>query len=154
LGWSRLGDQIDHVNNDLVVGIQIETAEALANIDDILSVPGLDMAVVGNDDLSIGMGIPGQLDSPEYLQAVENVIASCRKHGILPGIAGGEPTWVRYWHDKGMRVFWCAADIVSMWNATRNGISAIRGRLAAEAAADSPFPATADQAGRKLGYSK
>ena len=154
LGWSKLGDQIDHVNNDLVVGIQIETAEALANVDEILSVPGIDMAVVGNDDLSIGMGIPGQFDSSEYLQAVETVIAACRKHGVLPGIAGGDPTWVRYRHDKGMRVFWCAADVISMWNATRNGIDAIRGRLAAEAAADLPFPAATVNAAKKLRYSK
>lgn len=154
VGWSRLTDQIEYVNEKLMVGIQIETAEALANVDDILSVPGIDMAVVGNDDLSIGMGIPGQLDHPDYLRAVETVIASCRKHGVLPGIAGGDPTWVRYWHDKGMRVFWCAADVVSMWTATRNGIDAIRGRLAAEAAAESPFPVAANVLEKKLRYSK
>jgi 2-keto-3-deoxy-L-rhamnonate aldolase RhmA len=154
VGWSRLTEQIAHVNEDLMVGIQIETAEALAAVDDILSVPGIDMAVVGNDDLSIGLGIPGQLDSPDYLRAVETVIAACRKHGVLPGIAGGDPTWVRYWHDKGMRLFWCAADVVSMWTATRNSINAIRGRLAAEAAADAPFSAAADPAEKKLRYTK
>ncbi|MGV8139663.1 MAG: aldolase/citrate lyase family protein [Mangrovibacterium sp.] len=54
-----------------MVGIQIETAEALANLDGILSVPGIDIAVVGNDDLSLGMGIPAQFDSPEYITAVK-----------------------------------------------------------------------------------
>lgn len=152
VGWPRLTDQITHVNEELVVGIQLETAEALANVDAILSVPGIDMAIVGNDDLSIGMGIPGQLDHPDYLSAVETVIASCRAHGVLPGIAGGDPTWVRYWHEKGMRVFWCAADVVSMWNATRDGIAAIRARLAEDVSPDAPFTSTVGQQGKKIQY--
>jgi len=140
MGWPHVTEQVAYVNEQLVVGIQIETAEALANLDDILSVPGVDIAVVGNDDLSLGMGITGQLDNPRYLAAVETVIAACQRHGVLPGIAGGEPTWVRYWKDKGMRVFWAAADICSMWDATRKGIAAINASLAAETAPDSPFP--------------
>lgn len=154
LGWPKLSEQIAHVNQQLVVGIQIETAEALADIDNILSVPGIDMAVVGNDDLSIGMGIPGQLDHPRYLKAVETIIAACRKHGVLPGIAGGDPTWVRYWRDKGMRVFWCAADVVSMWDASRKGIAAIRGSLDAKASPKSPFDADSPKTARRIRYSK
>jgi 2-keto-3-deoxy-L-rhamnonate aldolase RhmA len=153
LGWPKVTDQVEYVNEQLVVGIQIETLEALEDVDNILSVPGIDMAVVGNDDLSIGMGITGQLDHPRYLQAVETVIAACQKHGVLPGIAGGDPTFVRYWRDKGMRMFWCAADVVSMWQATQNGIAAIRTGLEAETAPNSPF-AAADETARKVGYSK
>ena len=154
MGWPKLTEQIAHVNEQLVVGIQIETAEALADVDAILSVPGIDMAVVGNDDLSIGMGIPGQLDHPRYLKAVETIIAACERHGVLPGIAGGDPTWVRYWRDKGMRVFWCAADVVSMWDATCKGMSAIREGLAAKPAPKSPFAAASRKAARQVRYSK
>jgi 2-keto-3-deoxy-L-rhamnonate aldolase RhmA len=154
MGWPKLTDQIAYVNEDLVVGIQIETAEAFDDVDNILSVPGIDMAIVGNDDLSIGMGIPGQLDHPRYLKAVESIIASCRRHGVLPGIAGGDPTWVRYWHDKGMRVFWCAADIISMWDGCRRGIAAIRSGLAAKSSPKSPFPAAAKKTVKRIRYSK
>lgn len=153
LGWPKVTDQIDYVNKNLVIGIQIETAEALADVDNILSVPGIDMAIVGNDDLSIGMGIPGELDNPRYLRAVESIIASCKKHHVLPGIAGGDPTWVRYWRDKGMRVFWCAADVVSMWDASRKGIAAIRVGLDAKASPKSPFAGSV-KSGRKIRYSK
>jgi 2-keto-3-deoxy-L-rhamnonate aldolase RhmA len=153
LGWPKVTDQVEYVNEQLVVGIQIETVEALNDVDNILSVPGIDMAIVGNDDLSIGMGIPGQLDHPRYLQAVETIIAACQKHHVLPGIAGGDPTWVRYWRDKGMRVFWCAADVVSMWQATRSGIDAIRVGLDAQNAPESPFVAAAKMTGQ-VSYSK
>ncbi|MEI6970321.1 MAG: aldolase/citrate lyase family protein [bacterium] len=154
MGWPKLVDQIAHVNKELVVGIQIETIEALADVDNILSVPGVDMAIVGNDDLSIGMGIPGQLNHPRYIKAVETIIAACRRHGVLPGIAGGDPTWVRYWRDKGMRVFWCAADVISMWDATRKGMAAIKVGLAAKTAPKSPFPASAGKKAVRVRYSK
>jgi 2-keto-3-deoxy-L-rhamnonate aldolase RhmA len=140
MGWPKLTDQIAHVNNELMVGIQIETAEALANVEEILSVPGIDVAVVGNDDLSLGLGIPGQLDNPKYLKAVEKIIATCHKHGVLPGIAGGEPTWVRYWHDRGMRMFWCAADIISLWSGTQRAMAGVREGLKAKTPPKSPFP--------------
>jgi 2-keto-3-deoxy-L-rhamnonate aldolase RhmA len=129
MGWGHVTEQIEYVNRDMVVGIQIETAEALANLDDILSVPGVDIAVVGNDDLSIGMGIPGQWESDEYRAAVVRIIEACRRHGVLPGIAGGDPAFVRYWAERGMRVFWAAADICLMWGAARQSVTALRGAL-------------------------
>lgn len=128
-GWPSVVDQVAYVNRDLVVGIQIETAEALADLDPILSVPGLDIAVVGNDDLSLGMGIVGQWESPEYIKAVERVIAACRQHGVMPGIACGDPEKVRFWVERGMRAFWYAADICLMWLAARERMAALRSAL-------------------------
>ena len=131
LGWPSVADQIQYVNEQLVVGIQIETAEALADLDGILSVPGLDVALVGNDDLSIGLGIPGQLDHPDFLAAVRRVIAACIRHGVLPGIACGDPARLRFWRDEGMLFFWVAADICLMWEAARRQMRALRDALAA-----------------------
>lgn len=115
MGWSSVKEQIERLNEDTVVGIQIETAEALEDLDGILSVPGVDIAVVGNDDLSTGMGIPGQFASEEYRGAVMRIIEACQKHGVLPGIAGGDPEVIRYWAERGMRVFWVAADVCLLW---------------------------------------
>ena len=124
MGWSNIKDQINHFNNNFVVGIQIETA--LANLDDILSVPGIDIAVVGNDDLSLGMGIVGELDNPKYIAAVKEIIAACNRHNVLPGIACGDPEKVRFWKDQGMRVFWSIADLPSMWAYTQKAYTDIQ----------------------------
>lgn len=129
IGWAKPQDQIEYVNRDVVLGIQIETAEALTNLDDILSVPGIDMAVVGNDDLSLGMGIVGQLQHPDYVVAVERIIATCNRHGVLPGIAGGDPQFVTFWAQRGMRMFWAASDVYALWQGIQSQIGRVRGAL-------------------------
>jgi 2-keto-3-deoxy-L-rhamnonate aldolase RhmA len=130
VGWKSVAEQIECVNRDLVVGIQIETVEALDDLDGILSVPGVDIAVVGPDDLSAGMGIPGQLTAPEYVAAVERVIGACRRHNVLPGIAGGDPAAVRQWIERGMRAIWYAADVCLLWQAATQQLSKLHEALA------------------------
>ena len=129
LGWGSPREMVDAITANLVVGIQIETAEALADLDGILSVPGVDIAVVGNDDLSLGMGILGELENPRYVKAVESVIAGCVRHGVLPGIACGDPQRMKFWADKGMRVFWSATDITLMWAAAKSLMRSIKATL-------------------------
>ncbi len=132
MGWGSPAEMVEAVGKNLVVGIQIETAEALADLDGILSVPGIDIAVVGNDDLSLGMGILGQLDSPRYIEAVDRIIAACDRHGVLPGIACGDPARMRFWKEEGMRAFWAATDICLMWSAAQAQMEAIRAALTGE----------------------
>ena len=129
MGWESPGAMVKGITDTLVVGIQVETAEALDDLDGILSVPGLDMALVGNDDLSLGMGIVGRLEDPRYIAAVERMIAACNRHGVLPGIACGDPQAMRRWADKGMRVFWAATDITLMWAAGRDLARGIQAAL-------------------------
>ncbi|MGV8096428.1 MAG: HpcH/HpaI aldolase/citrate lyase family protein [Mangrovibacterium sp.] len=129
VGWKNPLDQLKFFYENFVVGIQIETAEALDNLDSILSVSGIDIAVVGNDDLSLGMGIPAQFDSPEYLAAVKKIISACTRHNVLPGIACGDPVKIKFWKEQGMRVFWAASDIMSMWLYTKQNYEAIREQL-------------------------
>ena len=129
LGWERPLEQLDYFNRDFVVGIQIETAESIDNLDDILSVPGVDVALVGNDDLSLGMGIPTQTDKTEYIETVKKVIATCNKYGVLPGIACGDPKKIKFWQDQGMRLFWAAFDVISMWQHTKNLYKSIQQEL-------------------------
>lgn len=130
MGWSSPIEQIERLNNDTVLGIQIETAEALADLDGILSIPGVDIAVVGGDDLTMSMGIPGQTAGPEFRDAVEKVIAACNRHGVLPGIAVGDPSLARDWIERGMRVVWYAVDVCLLWQAARDRIDLLRAELA------------------------
>ncbi|MCL2617288.1 MAG: aldolase/citrate lyase family protein [Defluviitaleaceae bacterium] len=69
----------------LTIG-QIETKVAVDNVDEIAAVPGLDVLLVGPNDLSIELGFPGDLLNPVQLEAIAKVAAACKKHGKYFGL--------------------------------------------------------------------
>ena len=68
----------------------IETATGLENVDAIAAVPGVDVGWLGHFDLTNFLGIPAQFDHPRYLDAVERIVAACRRHGKTPGFMAGD----------------------------------------------------------------
>jgi len=81
-------DYIDHANDDLIVMPMIETAEALKNLDEILSVPGVDAVYVGPADLSLALGCKPRLDQTDapVVEAQQQIVEACKRHGIAAGI--------------------------------------------------------------------
>jgi 2-keto-3-deoxy-L-rhamnonate aldolase RhmA len=75
----------DYNTNNLLV-INIESVPALENLDDILSVEGLDAVLIGPHDLSISLGIAEQYTHPNFLQAVEMIITTARRHCLGAGL--------------------------------------------------------------------
>ena len=83
---ARFDDYVKHANEDTLLIVQIEHREAVANIDAILAVPGIDGVFIGPYDLSMSMGLPGQLKHPDVLEAQRMVLAAARAHGAAAGI--------------------------------------------------------------------
>jgi 4-hydroxy-2-oxoheptanedioate aldolase len=84
--------------NDIVVAFgMIETAEAIDNLDQILSVKGLDAVYIGPSDLSISYGHPPGGDKPDewMMAALKNVLDGCKRHGVKPGIHCGAPAYAK-----------------------------------------------------------
>lgn len=71
-----------------VVVLMIETKESIEKIDEIAAVEGVDILLIGSNDLSIELGVPGQFKNDQFRNAVEAVSAACRKHGKCLGMAG------------------------------------------------------------------
>lgn len=71
----------------LVVGM-IESVTAVENADDIASVPGMDMLLIGTNDLCNSFGVPGQYDHPGVRDAYAQVAAACARHGKHLGVGG------------------------------------------------------------------
>ena len=71
----------------------IETAQALDNLDAILSVEGLDAVYIGPSDLSISLGCKPAFDElePKAAQAVEHILARAKAHNVVAGIHNGTP---------------------------------------------------------------
>lgn len=66
----------------------IETKESIENIEEIASVEGADVLLVGSNDLAIELGAPSQFQSPVFREAMEIVSRACKKHGKIMGLAG------------------------------------------------------------------
>ncbi len=82
-------DYLARANRDVFVVAQIETAGALADVDAIVSIGGLDSIVVGPNDLSGSMGLPGQPRHPEVLSAIRLIVQKAKAAGLPVGIGMG-----------------------------------------------------------------
>ncbi len=82
------GDYGDRANDEIIVMPMIETAEAVKNLDDILSVPGVDAVYVGPSDLSLALGCKPRLDQtdPPVVEAQARIVEACKRHGVVAGI--------------------------------------------------------------------
>jgi 2-keto-3-deoxy-L-rhamnonate aldolase RhmA len=74
-----------------LVVLQIESQEAVARMDEILAIDGIDVCFVGPQDLAASLGLAPQLDSaePRYLAALETIVAAASRHGVPLGILVG-----------------------------------------------------------------
>jgi len=86
-------DYPQHANDTIVRFAMIETRQALDNLDDILSVEGLDAVYIGPSDLSLSLGCRPVFDDldPDAAQAVEHILARAKAHGVVAGIHNGTP---------------------------------------------------------------
>jgi 4-hydroxy-2-oxoheptanedioate aldolase len=76
------------VNDATMVIVQFESAAALEKMDEIMAVDGVDVALIGLNDLLADWGIPGQFDDPRVRDAYARTIAACRRHGKHAGVGG------------------------------------------------------------------
>jgi 4-hydroxy-2-oxoheptanedioate aldolase len=93
----------------------IETVEALSNLDDILSVPGIDAVYVGPADLSVSLGLEpyGNDGNPVFDDALATIVDACRRHGVVPGIhATGALTPRR--REQGFRMITVTGDALAI----------------------------------------
>jgi 2-keto-3-deoxy-L-rhamnonate aldolase RhmA len=98
-------------NNDIMVIALLETAKAFENLDEIVSVPGLDVAWMGHYDLTVSMGIPAQFDHPRFLAAMDQLVETCKRHNVAPGFLPATPADTIHWVKKGFRMISLGSDI-------------------------------------------
>ncbi len=98
-------------NEEIPVIIQIETVKGLENMEAIVSVPGVDVIWIGHHDLTVSMGIPAQFEHPRLLQAMDDLVDACRRHGIAPGFLPPTPESAAHWVSKGFRMISLGSDI-------------------------------------------
>jgi 4-hydroxy-2-oxoheptanedioate aldolase len=97
-----------------MVAVQIEREEAVDNVEEIVSVEGVDATWIGPADLSLSMGlkVKDTRSHPRVLAAMEKVVEACDGAGVAPGIAaGGEAEYINELIERGFRFILVQGDL-------------------------------------------
>ena len=130
----RRADYRRWATNHVAAIPMIETAEALSNLDDILSVPGVDAVYVGPADLSVSLGLEpyGNDGNPVFDDALALIVDACRRHGVVPGIhATGALTPRR--REQGFRMITVTGDALAIRAGFASELAAAAGDTASGA---------------------
>ncbi len=90
-------DYFSRANREVTCIVMVETKEAVDNVEDIVSVPGVDAIYIGPADLGVSLGLAPAPDHPEpgFTEALDRVLDACRRHHVVPGIAGNAQTAIK-----------------------------------------------------------
>ena len=112
-------------NRDAMAIMLIEDLEGTRNIEDIVSVEGVDAIYMGPFDMSVAAGYEGNWNHPEIQKALDRVLAACREREIpvMHSLLFGPE--VETWTDKGVRMFLQRADSAVFGNACRAFLSSV-----------------------------
>jgi 2-keto-3-deoxy-L-rhamnonate aldolase RhmA len=119
-------DYYAHSHDRLVTMAQIETPEALLNLDAIASVDGVDVLFVGPLDLTTNMGIQGQFEHPAFVQARLQVAQAARRAGKAAGILATAPTQVATLQAEGYTVLALGSDGAAVSSGLRQALASLR----------------------------
>ena len=129
---------IQTANRETLLAIQIERREAVANLEAMLSIEGVDVACLGFMALAVDLGIPGQLDHPTAVAAVQRMVDVANDNGVAPGIIAADMNVVTEWMSRGMRFVSFATDEILLQRSVTESIGQLR-RSGEEAAAEQPL---------------
>jgi 4-hydroxy-2-oxoheptanedioate aldolase len=115
-------DYFQHANETVLSLAMIETAEAMVNLDAILSVPGLSGVYVGTVDLSISLGLKGlgDMNDPDLRRALETILAGCARYNLVAGVHAATAQEFEMLSKWGFRLITPATDTTLLVAAAKN----------------------------------
>jgi 4-hydroxy-2-oxoheptanedioate aldolase len=104
--YTEYREYLDMANDGMVIAPMIETNQAIENIDEIASVDGVDVLLVGPSDLSLELEVPLLFESDTYQAGLDKIANACARNGIVPGMyfipPGMDPN---FFVEKGFKFF-------------------------------------------------
>lgn len=129
-GMTNHAEYLPQANPEIMVSIQVETAEAVENIDDIVQVDGLDMIFIGPFDLHISLGLTPTLwsDLPEFVNAVDKVKSACQRANIPLGtLTIANVDTARQRHTEGFQFISVGTDMMHLVGSVTGQIKSLKG---------------------------
>jgi 4-hydroxy-2-oxoheptanedioate aldolase len=126
-------DYAEHANDTIVTFAMIESAQALENLDAILSVEGLDAIYIGPADLSLALGCKPTLDHVDEraAQAIDHVLERAKAHGVIAGIHNASPGTALKRVARGFQFVTVNSDVRLMADGAKQVVAAMRAKQAA-----------------------
>jgi len=123
-------DYPQKANQTIVTFAMIETAQALDNLDAILSVEGLDAIYIGPSDLSLALGCRPIFDDvdPKAAQAIDHIVERAKAHGVVAGIHNGRPDVALGRIAKGFRFVTVGSDARLLAGGSQDLLGAMRAK--------------------------
>ncbi len=122
-----VGEATKALNETTLLVIMLETPEAIDNVEEIAAVEGIDVLLIGTNDLCMEMGIPGQVGDPRIGEIYERVITACKANGIYPGLGGVyDPPLMERYIAQGMRFVLAGSDLSLLMGAGRQRATMLR----------------------------
>jgi len=124
-------DYVKVANDESLLIIQVEHIESVRNIEEILSVEGIDGLFIGPYDLSGSLGVPGELNHPGVEEAKRTVLEAAGKRGIAAGIHVVYPSIdeLKRCLEEGYRFIAFGSDILFLGESCRDSVKGIRNLL-------------------------
>ena len=114
-------------NDENFLMCQIESREGVEHIGEILAVDGIDIALIGPNDMSQDYGKLGQFDDPEIVDAFRRVIAAAKTNGKFSGVHFGASAWLKKWLGSGMTMNMCSSDLGMLTMGAKTVLGDLRG---------------------------
>lgn len=123
---TNLSEYLDKANDNTLVIIQIETVEAVKNIDKIAKVKGVDVLFIGALDLSGSMGITGQTNHPDLVKAIDKVIETGKREGVPIGMWCRNEEHAAEMHSKGVQFLAYTTDSLLLASSAKNSAHKVK----------------------------
>jgi 2-keto-3-deoxy-L-rhamnonate aldolase RhmA len=117
---TELASYLRTANAETLVGVQIETQEALDHLEAIAGVDGVDLLFVGPQDLTLSLGLLDDRKNPKVREAMRTVVETCERHGKVPGTLVIDPEEKRRAVELGFRFISLASDVRFLLDGARS----------------------------------
>ncbi|MDF2498205.1 MAG: 5-keto-4-deoxy-D-glucarate aldolase, partial [Arthrobacter koreensis] len=116
--WNRIEGYLDRAEETITLLVQVETAEAVANVAQIAGTDGVDGIFIGPSDLAASMGHLGQQDHPDVVAAVEQCIRTAVELGVAVGVNAFVESTARRYLEAGVDFIAVGADVALLARAS------------------------------------
>jgi 2-keto-3-deoxy-L-rhamnonate aldolase RhmA len=120
---------MEHLNASTLVVVQFETKTALERSDELLSVKGIDVALIGPADLAISLGMPGEFENPAFVDIVMKFVEKCDARGVATGIQCRNAAHAKIWARRGIRFVGAGSEHGLLMDKAKETLAELRAAL-------------------------